>query len=132
MIEALAKMRLADEYDAAQERGDVQKKGGEPKGASRTSVPTAADLGVTNKEISEARSLRNAEAEDPGRVSRIIGETIDADKEPTRRAFQPPPKKKRAPDSTKESLQLIGLFERVTVKAQGKFFDYLRNLGVTL
>ncbi len=63
-IEAQAKRRLADEYDAAQERGEVA------KGSVRKDIvpvgndvrpATAADLGLTRKDIHEpcriARSL---------------------------------------------------------------------------
>jgi hypothetical protein len=64
-IEALAKRRLADEYDAAQERGEVIGR----KGGGDTTVPvrnaaTAADVGLTRKEIHEARAIRDAEARD--------------------------------------------------------------------
>jgi hypothetical protein len=55
-----AKRRLADEYDAAQERGEVA------KGSIRTDIvgehndvrpATAADLGLTRKAIHEARQV---------------------------------------------------------------------------
>lgn len=55
----MAKRRLADEYDAAQDRGDVQSRGGD--GSSKRELPTAADIGLTHKEIHEARQIRNAE-----------------------------------------------------------------------
>ncbi len=142
-IEARAKMRIADEYDAAQERGEVQQAGGDRKtiiphenndpgigiqdGNTKATIP---DLGISSKEIHEGRSIRDAEDEEPGRVSRIIDEKLDAGEEPTRAAIQPPPKKKRAPDSTKESLKLIGLWEKLSDKARGKFLDYLRSQGI--
>jgi hypothetical protein len=68
-IEALAKRRLADEYDAAQERGEVQKAGGArnfnvPK---KNNEPTAADIGLTRKEIHEARIWQQIRAMDGGR-----------------------------------------------------------------
>lgn len=56
---ALAEMRLAEEYDDAQDRGEVA-------GQSRTSVgtdnapATAADLGIRRDEIHEARKFRDA------------------------------------------------------------------------
>ncbi len=58
MIEAQAKRRLADEYDAAQERGEVA------KGSVRTDIvssendvrpATAADLGLNRSTIYDAR-----------------------------------------------------------------------------
>jgi hypothetical protein len=60
-IEAQAKRRLADEYDAAQERGEVAK--GRPKSIpeQNTFQPTVSDIGLTSKEIHEARELRDAE-----------------------------------------------------------------------
>jgi hypothetical protein len=66
-IEAQAKRRLADEYDAAQERGEVVGRGG----GGDTTVPvrnaaTAADVGLTRKEIHEARIIRDAEEENSG------------------------------------------------------------------
>jgi hypothetical protein len=84
-IEAGAKRRLADEYDAAQERGEVVG----PKGGGDSTVPvrtaaTAADLGLTRKQIHEAREVRDAELADPGIVRRTLDEAIDDGEEPTR------------------------------------------------
>jgi hypothetical protein len=60
-IKALAKRRLADEYDAAQERGEVVG----PADRRSNSRPeankaTASDIGLTHKEIHEARQVRDA------------------------------------------------------------------------
>jgi hypothetical protein len=58
-IEAAAKRRLADEYDAAQERGEVQRAGGDrvSKVPDRNNAPpTTADLGLTRKQVHKARS----------------------------------------------------------------------------
>ncbi|MFZ5654086.1 MAG: hypothetical protein ACOY42_06775 [Pseudomonadota bacterium] len=65
-IEARAKIRLADEYDAAQERGEVaghgQRGPGKDVVSSNVFSPaTAADLGLRRDEIFEARQLRDAE-----------------------------------------------------------------------
>jgi hypothetical protein len=78
-LEALAKRRLADEYDAAQERGEVQKHGGQGnRDIPVRNIPSAtvADMGLTSKEIHEARTIRDAEARDPGRgaAARSLGE----------------------------------------------------------
>jgi hypothetical protein len=61
-IEAQAKRRLADEYDAAQERGEVAGHGQRgparkdvPEGNVFSGAPSAADLGLSRKEIHEAR-----------------------------------------------------------------------------
>lgn len=53
-----AKRRLADEYDAAQERGEVV---GKLRSAEELSKPTAADVGLSRKDIHEARIIRDAE-----------------------------------------------------------------------
>lgn len=60
-IEARAKERLAEEYDAAQERGEVAKLGDNlPSVAASNAKPaTAADLGLRRDEIHEARRLRD-------------------------------------------------------------------------
>jgi len=85
LIESQAKRRLADEYDAAQERGEVARNGGD-----RTSVPdgnaapTASDIGFTRRAIMEARQIRDAEARDPGIVERTVNAAIERGDEPTR------------------------------------------------
>lgn len=62
-IEAQAKRRLADEYDAAQARGEVARLGDNlPRVTTRnTSKPTAADVGISRQEFHEARQIRDAE-----------------------------------------------------------------------
>jgi hypothetical protein len=65
-IEAAAKRRLADEYDAAQERGELQRRGGD--GTSKVEVPTASEIGLTHKDIHEARLIRDAEEAQLGSV----------------------------------------------------------------
>jgi hypothetical protein len=84
-IEALAKRRLADEYDAAQDRGEVASQG---KPSSAEGLATAADIGLSHKDIHEAREIRDAEEADPGIIRRAIDEQIDAGQEPTRTAIK--------------------------------------------
>ena len=63
-----------DLHDAAQERGEVQKHGGQvPRDVATHNIPTAADLGLRRDEIHEARKLRDAEAAEPGIVARGAG-----------------------------------------------------------
>ncbi|MBX7483921.1 hypothetical protein [Qipengyuania qiaonensis] len=69
-IESLAKRRLADEYDAAQERGEVRS--ANERTASNAEAVGVAELGISHKEIHEARQLRDAEAADPGVVRRML------------------------------------------------------------
>lgn len=89
-IEALADKRLADEYDAAQERGEVQKPGGDRVSnvPDRNNAPTVADIGLSRKEIHEARALRDAEKVEPGVVRRILDEKLAAGEEPTKAALR--------------------------------------------
>lgn len=84
-IEAQAKRRLADEYDAAQERGEVQSHGGQGKrDIPKENVASLAEIGMTTKVIHEARIIRDAEEQDPGIVHRTVEEALDAGEEPTR------------------------------------------------
>jgi hypothetical protein len=48
-----AKRRLADEYDAAQERGEIKSKTG-PITSSAEAIATVSDIGLTHKDIHEA------------------------------------------------------------------------------
>ena len=68
-LEAGAKHRLADEYDAAQERGEIAKAGGDKSKLPDENFATVEDVGPTHKDIHEARIIRDAEAADPGIVS---------------------------------------------------------------
>ncbi|MGH1591795.1 hypothetical protein ACRBEV_29660 [Methylobacterium phyllosphaerae] len=90
-IEAQAKRRLADEYDAAQQQGEVA------SGSVRTDIvpqgndvrpATAADLGLTRKAIHEARQLRDAEAADPGVIRRALDARLESGQEPTKAAVR--------------------------------------------
>lgn len=88
-IEAGAKRRLADEYDAARDVGVVSAQG------QRTDllpdekkVPTVAELGLTHKDIHDARIIRDAEAADPGLVRRTLDERLERGEEPTRAALR--------------------------------------------
>ena len=56
---ARAEMRLAEEYDAAQERGEVA--GHDRSKVEPDNVATAAGLGLRRDEILEARRLHDAE-----------------------------------------------------------------------
>ena len=89
-IEARAKIRLADEYDAAQERGEVAKSGqrNDLVVDGNEVKPTAADLGLRRDEIHEARQLRDAELAEPGIVERVIAARAEAREEPTKAALR--------------------------------------------
>jgi hypothetical protein len=85
-IEAGAKRRLADEYDAAQERGEIRTANA-GRSTSALEAPSAADIGLTHKDIHEARTIRDAEAADPGIVRRALDEKLAAGEEPTKAAW---------------------------------------------
>lgn len=85
-IESAAKRRLADEYDAAQDRGEVRKAGGDQ--TSDREECSATEIGLTHKDIHEARIIRDAEADDPGIVRRTLDELVNAGLEPTRAAVK--------------------------------------------
>ena len=89
-IEARAKRRLADEYDAAQARGEVAGHGGGRnfKVAHSNVETTTADLGLRRDQIHEARQIRDAEAAEPGIVQRVLNERLERGEEPTRAALR--------------------------------------------
>ena len=115
LIEARAKVRLADEYDAAQERGDVAVAGDNqvvPDGNDRKA--TASDIGITRKQIHDARKLRDAEADDPGKTERALVGMVERGEEPTkaklRREIEGEPTEAKRPkspysDLTREALE---------------------------
>jgi hypothetical protein len=92
VIEARAQCRLADEYDAAQERGEVQKAGGNRK--SKIIIPnenndltvneTVNDIGLTSKQVHAARKVRDAEKKKPGIVRMTVEQKLKTKEEPTR------------------------------------------------
>lgn len=85
-IRARAEMRLAEEYDAAQERGEVAGHGRSKVEADN--VTTTADLGLRRDEIHAARRLRDAEAAHPGIVQRTINDMVERGEEPTSAALR--------------------------------------------
>lgn len=138
VIEARAKVRLADEYDEAQRRGEVAGHGGADRGnqfanVEQRNVATAADLGLRRDEIHDARQLRDAEAADPGRIEAAAAALVARGEEPTKAALRrevidkPEQRKPRHGLSalTREALEddIIGLREalakaKATIEAQ--------------
>jgi hypothetical protein len=109
-IEATAKRRIADEYDAAQERGEMPKAGGDRKSIK---IPNenfdraiVVDAGLTWKQIHEARKIRAAEAADPGIIRRTLDQAIEANEEPTRAKINRVIKKKPLPRTKKKRRRL--------------------------
>lgn len=84
-IEIAAKRRLADEYDAAQRRGEVATARDGNAGRSTWERPaTAADLGLSRKQVHESRALRDAEAAAPGATRAALDNLVAAGEELTR------------------------------------------------
>jgi hypothetical protein len=88
VIEAKAKQRLADEYDAAQKRGEVARLGTNQKELGlpeqKTRPATVDEIGLTHKQVHEARVIRDAEKAEPGIVRRTVDEAIANGEEPTK------------------------------------------------
>lgn len=84
LIESQAKRRLADEYDAAQERGEVAGSSDGRRSDPERLKPTAADIGLSRKAIHEARKVRDLEERDPGAIGRVLDEALAEGREPTR------------------------------------------------
>ena len=76
VIESEAKRRLADEYDAAQGRG---------------SKVGPADIGLSHKQVHEARVIRDAEKADPGIVRRTLNEHLPTWTDASRKAERAQP-----------------------------------------
>lgn len=135
-IEAGAKRRLADEYDAAQKRGEVAS--GRPKTIpdGNTSA-TVTQIGISSKTIHEARIVRDAEEEDPGIIRRVLDEALDAGEEPTRakvsRAVKAKSKRRRfakpnynaAEDSQhdRDLRMLLGVWATACESARAEFLE---------
>lgn len=85
LIEARAKMRLAEEYDAAQERGEVRSKADNHSNSkAEFDKASVTDIGLTHKDIHEARQIRDAEVADPGVTQRTLNEIVERGEEPTK------------------------------------------------
>ncbi|OBY04472.1 hypothetical protein BAE36_25010 [Rhizobium leguminosarum bv. trifolii] len=82
LIEARAKIGLANEWDAAKQSGHTLK--GRPKSLPDGNTFTQAEAGLSAKEIHDARKLRDAEAKEPGLVERAIEARLAQGFEPSR------------------------------------------------
>lgn len=83
-IEAMASRRLADEYDKAQEDGVIRTRGGDRVSKLPDGKFGPGDLGLLDKQVHDARAIRDAEVAEPGIVRRILDEAIEQGEEPTR------------------------------------------------
>jgi hypothetical protein len=80
---------LADEYDAAQEPGKIAgPKYGKLGRSDGERLPTAADIGLSRKDVHDARLIRDAEVADSGVVRRTLDEKLASGEEPTNAALR--------------------------------------------
>ncbi|NGM47928.1 hypothetical protein G5B31_20635, partial [Rhodobacter sp. SGA-6-6] len=86
-IRARAEFRLAEEYDAAQDRGDVRA-ANQGRSASALEAPSAPDLGLSHKDIHNFRKRRDREKADPGATQRALDDMVARGEEPTRAALK--------------------------------------------
>jgi hypothetical protein len=131
-IEAGAKRRLADEYDAAQDRGEVATRADQNLLPDQKKV-SAEDIGLTHKDIHEARIIRDAEQDEPGIVRRALDEALDAGEEPTRAKVNKAVKAKRtrgprfeAPQESQHDRDLralIGVWDSACETARQEFLE---------
>jgi hypothetical protein len=90
ILDAGAMCRIANEYDAAQKRGEVQTAGGNRGNQfgnvsnANNAKPTVTDIGLNRQLIFEARAYRDAEAKEPGFVRKMVEKALAAGEEPTR------------------------------------------------
>lgn len=84
-IRARAEMRLAEEYDDAQDRGEVRARGQNQE--AHPDLVDASLVGGTDA-LKEARQFRDAERADPGVIQRAIEGMVERGEEPTRAALR--------------------------------------------
>lgn len=85
-LAAIADTRLADEYRAAQARGEARTRGGD-RTSKQSKLPDGkfgpSDVGLTEKQLHQARQLRDAEKAEPGVIKRLLHEELEAGREPS-------------------------------------------------
>jgi hypothetical protein len=141
-IEAGAKRRLADEVDAAQARGEVQKPGGDRISiiSKKNNAAKISEVGLTPKQIHEARVVRDAEKNDPGVVRRTLDDLVATGKEPTKAALRRATGKKSGKNRTSSKSHPVresepdeeedaksGIYDSSTPAQRKKFFIFQTN-----
>ena len=135
-IEAGAKRRLADEYDAAQERGEINAHGGDRK-TDNFKFENSKLENLKPAELHEARLIRDAEVESPGIIRQALDQMLDAGEEPTkaqvRRTILKTKKKKQtrgrrftAPQESQHDRDLralLGVWESSCESARKEFLE---------
>jgi hypothetical protein len=95
-ISASAERRLADEVDAAHARGEVATGRDGPGTGIINGINKARmkEIGLTAKQVHDARAIRDAERDDPGIVKRTLDSLVADGKEPTKAALPKATRKK--------------------------------------
>jgi hypothetical protein len=107
-IEARAKELYATEYTEAQERGEVQRHGGQSeRDIPDENIPSVQELGVDPKLVHEGRMIRGAEENDPGVVGRTLDELVQAGQEPTRARLREAVANAAAPAIKSRSAEMV-------------------------
>ena len=91
IIEGEAQARLADEYDLAQERDEIQKHGGARNFKfpdQKLEITPSPDVGLTPKQIHEARKVRDVLREDPTAIEDKVNALVEQGLEPTKAAIR--------------------------------------------
>jgi len=91
IIEGEAQARLADEYDLAQEKGEVAKVGKRKKDIipeGNNKISTIADLEISSKQIHEARKVRDVLRKDPTAIEDKVNALVEQGLEPTKAAIR--------------------------------------------
>jgi hypothetical protein len=137
-IEAGAKERLADEYDAAQ---PVEaRKGGRPKTVSGENGFTAKEAGISRQAVHDARRVRNAEQARPGVVAETVERALADGNEPTRamvnaavaKALGETDTPDARTDVEREADAIVLAWDKASPPARERFLDYLRFVGFTI
>ena len=91
IIEGEAQARLADEYDLAQERDEIQKHGGARNFKfpdQKLEITPSPDVGLTPKQIHEARKVRDVLRKDPTAIEDKVNALVEQGLEPTKAAIR--------------------------------------------
>ncbi|MCA1776104.1 MAG: hypothetical protein LC676_10980 [Loktanella sp.] len=121
-----AEMRFAEEYNAAQDRGEVATGNRTldfSVGDGDAKPATAADLGVRRDEMHEARQLSEAEAEAPGFVEETVNSMVAAGEEPTRAKVMKAVKSRKAPNKPKRDERALWIWGRLQDFDRQKMYD---------
>jgi hypothetical protein len=87
-IEAAAKRRLADELDQSQKDGSARTRGGDRTSKLSDGKFAPKEIGLSDKQIHEARKIRDAERASPGIVRKTLDSALNHGDEPTKAAVR--------------------------------------------